>query len=187
MPPKTTTPATTTFTSTSKPMTTKTTNRSFTVHCAYEQAEELRASQLANVASEELEWFFTSTDTDGAAVQARAVIEGWIGALDPAEQRALALRFDPEPWSDAMRAAGLESGYVLALSLTTTAPWHSHSRPHQGPHRRASEHMELAVQTRGISVLRGISRRADWDYATAVRAYATSRGRCASVLPRRAA
>jgi hypothetical protein len=89
----TTRPTTTTFTSTRKSMrteiTTETTIRqSFTVHTTHrdgiatlDHADELRASQLATVAHEELEWFFTSNDASGSAVQARALIEGWLGAL----------------------------------------------------------------------------------------------------------
>jgi hypothetical protein len=187
----------TTFAATRKPMHTETTTqptarRPFTVYRARpdrvappEHVDELRASQLVSVAAEEIEWFFTSTDTDGPALQARAIIEGWFCTLGSAEQRALALRFDPTPWPAALQAEGLESGYALALTLVSTTPWRPESRPHCGPHRRASEHLEAAVRERGISVMRAISRRADWDFASAVRAYAKARGRAPSVLPRR--
>jgi hypothetical protein len=93
------------------------------------------------------------------------------------DQCALALRFDPAPWPEALQAEGLESGYALALNLVSAAPWSHHTRAHHEPQRRASDHLEAAVRKRGISVLRALSRRADWDFASAVRAYAKARGR----------
>jgi hypothetical protein len=149
-----------------------------------DHADELRASQLFSVAAAEIQWFFTSTDTEGPALQARAIIEGWLNALDSSARRTLALRFDPTPWPERMQAEGLDSGYALVVSLVSTAPWHAESGPHQKLHRRASDQLEAAVRQRGISVMRGVSRRADWDFADAVRAYAKARGRVPSVLGR---
>jgi hypothetical protein len=145
----------------------------------------LRASQLANVAADEIEWFFTTTTTtdDGPAVQARATIADWLGELTTEEQRALALRYDPAPWPESLQASGLESGYALALSLVSTKPWRPSTRVHHEPHRRAGDHLETAVRERGLGVMRGIHRRASWDFASAVRAYANVRGRTPSVLP----
>jgi hypothetical protein len=187
MPIKTTTfAATTTLATSSRPMTPKTTKRSFTVHNT-DRAEQLRASQLVNVASEELAWFFLSDETDPAAVTARAMIESWIAMLNTTEQRALALRFDPEPWSEDLQEEGLDGGYVLAVSVASAGRWYAYSRPHQVAHRPASDYLETTVRARGVSAIRGIVQRAEWDYANAVRAYGAVRGRCASVLPRHAA
>jgi hypothetical protein len=168
----------------------QTARRSFMLHsvrrnrsASTEHINQLRSSQLMNVASEEVEWFFTSTDTDGPALQARAIIEGWFSTLEGAHQRALALRFDPAPWPEAMQAEGLDSGYALAVSLVSTTPWCPESRTHHEPHRRAGEHLEAAVRERSVSVMRWVSRRADWDFASALRAYARVRGRVPSVVP----
>ena len=197
MPTQTTTHDTTFTTATRKSMhaetmhteTTPTASRRFTIPSVRpdrvappDHVDELRASQLAGVAAEELEWFFTTTDSEGPALQARAIIEGWLSTLDSADQRALTLRFDDAPWPEAMQAEGLESGYALALNLVSTAKWHPESRTHHEPHRRASEQLEVAVRERGISVMRWIRRRAEWDFAAALRAYAKTRGRAPSVL-----
>jgi len=180
-------------------MPSKITNRQTTIHAVpvptarreriveSDDVEELRASQLANVASEEIEWFFTTNDTDGPATQARAIIEGWLLTLDIAELRALILRFDPAPWPEALQEEGFENGYALAISLVSTGRWHAESRVHHEEHRRASDRLEAAVRKHGVKVMRGISRRADWDFADAVCAYAKARGRTSSVVPNRAA
>jgi hypothetical protein len=80
-----------------------------------------------------------------------------------------------------------KSGFALAVHLVTTAPWNDRSGPRKGRHSRAVKHLEAAVRTHGIGVMRDIGRRADWDFAAAVRAYAKAPGRSSSVLPRRAA
>ncbi len=153
------------------------------VHVARpDHAEELRASRIVPVATEELGWFFTSTDTDGPALHARATIEGWLGALDSAARRTLALRFDPTPWPEPMQAEGLESGYALVVSLVSTETWYAGSGLHHERHRSASDQLEAAVRERGLAVMRGIRRRADWDFANAVRAYTKARGRAPSAL-----
>jgi hypothetical protein len=186
----------TTFTSTRKTMHAKTTTRPTTTRPSaidsvrrnpQHDVQELRASQLVNVATDELEWFFMSTDTESPAMQARAIIDGWLRTLDTAEQRVLALRFDPAPWPAPLQAEGLESGYALVLNLVSTATWRPESRTHHEPHRSAGDRLVAAVRERGISVMRWISRRAEWDFASAVRAYASARGRSPSVIPRCAA
>ena len=61
---------------------------------------------------------------------------------------------------------GLKSGFALAVNLISTARWNSKSGPRNGLHRRAGEHLETAVRAKGIRVMRDISRRADWDFAS---------------------
>jgi len=156
-------------------------------HSTPDRAEELRASQLVNVAADEIAWFYTSYDNAPCSLLARSTIEGWLGALDPAERRTLSLRFDVSPWAEDLQDEGLKSGFALAVNLVSTAKWHAKSGPCNGVHRRAGENLEAAVRERGIGVMRDIGRRADWDFAGAVRAYAKARGRSPSVLPRRAA
>ena len=193
----TTRPTTTTCTSTRNPMnrtltTKKAARRSLRTarvnqHLAADHAEELRASQLVNVAADEIAWFYTSYDNGPSSLLARSTIEGWLATLDPAVRRTLALRFDVAPWPEDLQDEGLQSGFALAVSLVTTAKWNAKSGPRNGLHRRAGEHLEAAVRERGIEVMRDIGRRADWDFASAIRAYANARGRAPSVLPRCAA
>jgi len=183
---------TTTRTSTRKSMHTemtpkKTARRSFTLHTHDDHADELRASQLVNVAAEEVAWFYTSYDNAPSALLARSTIGGWLGTLDPAVRRVLALRFDVAPWAEDLQEEGLKSGFALAVNLVSTAKWGAKSGPRNGVHRRAGEHLETAIREKGIGVIRDIGRRADWDFAAAVRAYAKARGRSPSVLPREAA
>jgi hypothetical protein len=156
-------------------------------HTEAEHEAQIRASQRVNVAADEIAWFYTSYDNAPASQLARSIIEGWLGELDPAARRVLALRFDVSPWAEDLQKKGLRSGFALAVNLVSTAKWDRKSGPRNGRHRRAGEHLEAAVRTKGMGVMRDIGRRADWDFASAVRAYATVRGRAASVLPRRAA
>jgi hypothetical protein len=159
--------------------------RRLTVHPA--RAEELRASQLVNVAGDEIAWFYTSYDNAPAARLARATIEGWLAQLEPAVRRTLSLRFDVSRWSEDVEDEGLKSGFALAVHLVSTTRWHAKSGPRSGVHKRSGEHLEAAVRERGVGVLRDLGRRADWDFASAVRAYAKARGRAPSALSREAA
>lgn len=168
-------------------MNSKTIKRSVTVHTVSDREGELRASQLMTVAAEEVAWFYTSYDNAPSSRLARSTIEGWLCALEPAERRTLALRFDVSPWPEDLQDEGLKSGFALAVNLISTARWNSKSGPRNGLHRRAGEHLETAVRAKGIRVMRDISRRADWDFASAVRAYARARGRAPSALHRSAA
>ena len=171
-----------------KTMHTETTTRRFVLHSVRsDRAEDLRASQLTNVAADEIAWFYTSYDNAPSSLLARSTIEGWLSALDPAERRTLSLRFDVAPWAEDLQAEGLQSGFALAVDLVSSARWHPKSSPRDAKHRRASEYLEEAVRERGIEAVHKVGRRADWDFASAVRAYASARGRSPSVLPRRAA
>jgi hypothetical protein len=173
---QTKTHATTTFTtSTRTAMPTETTT----------QVTTLRASQVDAVAEEEIHWFFTCTDNDQRSAEARAIIDSWLGAVDPADQQALALRYEPMPSPPALEEEW-QDGFALALSLAATQ-WRPNGLPRPALERLASDQLEDAVRRHGKGVLRGIARRADWDFSTAVRAYAKVRGRAPSVLPRRAA
>jgi len=185
-------PATTTRTSTRNSMhtelsTKKTTRRSFTLHTNDDHVDEVRASQLVNIAADEVAWFYTSYDNAPASRLARSIIAGRLATLDPAVRRVLPLRFDVAPWAEDLQDEGLKSGFALAVNLVTTAPWGAKSGPRNGVHRRAGEHLEAAIREKGIGVMRDIGRRADWDFAAAVRAYAKARGRSPSVLPKEAA
>lgn len=146
----------------------------------------IRASQVDAVAVDEIAWFFTCTDTDAASIEARAVIESWLGTLEPADQQALALRYDPLPCPPSLEAEWQE-GFALALSLASSSRWRPAGLPQPVLERLASDQLEDAVRRHGPGVLRGLRRRADWAFANAVRAYATARGRTPSVLPREAA
>lgn len=163
----------------------ETTNRRFTTRRDNRDAS-LRASQVDSVAVDEIAWFFTSTDTDSASAEARALIESWLGTLEPADQQALALRYDPLPCPPSLEDEWHE-GFALALSLASAARWRPVGLPCPAVERLASEQLEDAVRRHGPGVLRGIQRRADWAFATATRAYAKARGRAPSALPRRAA
>jgi hypothetical protein len=69
----------------------------------------------------------------------------------------------------------------------TLAAWKPHSQPHHAAHRPATDHLEHALRQHGVSVMRSIGRTANWEFTTALRAYAKARGRTPSVIPRRAA
>jgi hypothetical protein len=184
-------PASTTRTATRNTMDTKTTAHRFAVRNARsldtDHADDLRASQLVNVAADEIAWFFTSYDNAPAACLARATIAGGLAQLAPAERRTLSLRFDVARWSEDLEEEGLISGFALAVHLVSTSTWKPKNSPRDRVHKRAGEHLEAAVREKGVGVLRDLGRRADWDFAAAVRAYAKARGRAPSVLPKEAA
>jgi len=138
---------------------------------------ELRASQVDAVARREIEFFHTSPKQPSAA---RACIEGWIHTLTSKEQQALALRYDPTPWPKSLEGEWQE-GFALALSLAATQ-WRTDGPADAAAEREASEQLEGAVAQHGPEVLRHIEKRAEWDFETAVRAYARARGRAPSVL-----
>jgi hypothetical protein len=189
MPTETTTHDTNS-TTTRKPMPAETTThqtsrRHFTIrHDDHDDA--LRASQVDSVAVDEIAWLFTCSDDDVASVAARAVIDARLATLDPADQQALALRYDPLPCPPSLKDEWHE-GFALALSLASAARWRPVGLPCPAVERLASEQLADAVRRHGPGVLRGIRRRADWAFATAMRAYAKARGRAPSALSRHAA
>jgi len=148
-----------------------------------EAAATLHASRVDSVAAEEIEFFFTSDPNDGA-VQARAVIASWIAELAPRDQEALALYYEPEPWPESILDEGLDysSGYALVLSRASASAWRPNHRRQFAAEQIASEQLRAAVLERGPRALRHLTRRAEWDFATALRAYAKTRGRAPSVL-----
>jgi hypothetical protein len=149
-----------------------------------EAAATLRTSQVLSVAAEEIEFFFTNDSDDSASVQARAVIASWIAELAPRDLEALSLYYEPEPWPESIRVEGLDysSGYALVLSRASAYAWRPNRRRQFAAERIASEQLRAAVLERGPRALRHLTRRAEWDFATALRAYAKSRGRAPSVL-----
>jgi hypothetical protein len=146
----------------------------------------LRASQVDQVAAEEIAFFFTrDSDEDHACVQARAVIASWIAELAPRDQEALALYYEPEPWPESILEEGLDytSGYTLVLSRAAASAWRRSGRRTYPIEQTANQQLRAAVFERGPRALRHLTRRAEWDFATAIRAYAKTRGRAPSVLP----
>ena len=146
-------------------------------------ASTLRASQVDHVAMEEIEFFFTS-DPDDDAAQARAVIASWIAELDPRDKEALALYYEPEPWPESILDEGLDysSGYALVLSRASASAWRPNRRRRFAAEQMANEQLRAAVLERGPRALRHLTRRAEWDFAAALRAYSKTRGRAPSVL-----
>jgi hypothetical protein len=144
----------------------------------------LRASQVDHVAAEEIEFFFTSGPDDDASVRARAVIAGWVAELAPRDQEALALYYEPEPWPESILDEGLDyaSGYALVLSRASASVWRRNGRRNYTGEQTANQQLRAAVLERGPRALRHLTRRAEWDFATALRAYAKARGRTPSVL-----
>jgi hypothetical protein len=144
----------------------------------------LRASQVDRVATEEIEFFFASDSDDDASIRARAVIGSWIAELAPRDQEALALYFEPEPWPESILEEGLDytSGYALVLSRASAFTWRRNGRRSYTLEQSANEQLRAAVFVCGPRALRHLTRRAEWDFATALRAYAKTRGRAPSVL-----
>jgi hypothetical protein len=149
-----------------------------------EELTLLRASRVDSVAAHEIEFFFTSDSEYRASVQARAVIASWIAELAPRQKEALALYYEPEPWPESILDEGLDysSGYALVLSRASASAWRPHRRRHFAAEQIAHEQLCAAVLERGPRALRHLTRRAEWDFATALRAYAKTRGRAPSVL-----
>jgi hypothetical protein len=149
-----------------------------------ETGATLRASQVDAVAAEEIEFFFTNDSDDDASIQARAVIASWIAELAPGDKETLALYYEPEPWPQSILDEGFDysSGYALVLSRASAFDWRSNRRRHFAAEQIANEQLRAAVFERGPRALRHLTRRAEWDFATAVRAYAKTRGRAPSVL-----
>jgi hypothetical protein len=149
-----------------------------------EEVTLLRASQVDSVAAHEIDFFFTSDSDDDASVQARAVIASWIAELAPRDKEALALYYEPEPWPESILDEGLDyaSGYALVLSRASASAWRPGRRRRFAAEQIANEQLRAAVLKRGPRALRHLTRRAEWDFATALRAYARTRGRAPSVL-----
>jgi hypothetical protein len=151
-----------------------------------EELRLLRPSQVHHVAAQEIEFFFTTDpdaeDADGAL--AHAVIASWMAELTPCDQEALALYYEPEPWPESILDEGLDytSGYALVLSRASASVWRRNGRRSYTAEQTANQQLRAAVLERGPRALRHLTRRAEWDYATALRAYAKARGRAPSVL-----
>jgi len=148
------------------------------------EAAALRASQVNQVAAEEIAFFFTCDSDDEASVQALAVIAGLIARLAPSDQQALALYYEPEPWPESILEEGLDfaNGYALVLSRASAAVWRRNGRRRYAAEQTSNEQLRAAVLERGPRALRHLTRRAEWDFAAALRAYANTRGRAPSVL-----
>ena len=149
-----------------------------------EEVTLLRASQVDQVAAEEIEFFFTGDSDDDASVQARAVIASWITELAPRDQEALALYYEPEPWPESILEEGLDytSGYALVLSRASAFVLRRNGCRSYTAEGSANQQLRAAVLERGPRALRHLTRRAEWDFAAALRAYAKTRGRAPSVL-----
>jgi hypothetical protein len=162
------------------------------------EAEELpllRPSEVNHVASEEISFFFAAdpaghdaADQDGGAAEARAIIAGWIAELAPCDQEALALYHEPEPWPESVREEGLdyESGYALVLACASASQWRPRGKRSYAAEQAANEQLRAAVFQHGPRALRHLTRRAEWDFATALCAYIRVRGRAPRVLGRSA-
>jgi hypothetical protein len=149
-----------------------------------EEVALLRASEVDHVAAGEIAFFFTGDSDDDASVRARAVIGSWIAELAPDDQEALALTYEPEPWPASILEEGLDytSGYALVLSRASASLRRRNGRRSVAAERTANQQLCAAVLVHGPRVLRHLTRRAEWDFATALRAYAKTRGRAPSVL-----
>ncbi len=148
-----------------------------------EEVPLLRASQVDHVAAQEIEFFFTGGADDDASDRARAVIASWIAELGYRDQEALALYYEPEPWPESILEEGLDytNGYALVLSRAATM-WRRNGRRGYPAEQTSNDQLRAAVLVRGPRALRHLTRRAEWDFATALRAYAKARGRAPSVL-----
>lgn len=143
-----------------------------------------RASQVPSIAEEELAFFFRCDAQGEACVRSRRVIARWLATLSLRDQDALSLYFDPEPWPASIRKHGIDSerGYALVLAHASAYKrWPD--VPQRCAHlRQASQQLEAAVDTHGPRVLRHLTRRSEWTFAAALRAYVKARGRAPSVL-----
>jgi hypothetical protein len=157
-----------------------------------ERPELLRASQVASVAPDEIDWLYENTDgeTDPVCVHARSTIEAWFRELSPEHQFAIALHHDPLPWPEEL-AGHEEDSFALVLHLLwpsmardvrCSTPDQLARRAHRAAEQIANEQLCAAVFERGPRALRHLTRRAEWDFATALQAYAKTRGRAPSVL-----
>jgi hypothetical protein len=144
----------------------------------------LRASQVHPVAEEELAFFFSTHPDNDTSAPARRVIARWIATLPERDQDVLSLYFDPEPWPASIRKHGVDHhrGYALVLAHASAYErWPS--VPQRWAHlRHASLQLEAAVDRHGPRVLRYLTRRSEWTFAAALRAYVMARGRAPSVL-----
>ena len=152
----------------------------FTPPCA---PARLRASQVRSVAAQELAWFGTSTKRDAASVAARAQIACWLEELTPAEREVLELGHNSEPWPRWLREDPANS-FALVRGMVSTRRKPRVRTPYvEECEQRETEQLERAALRYGARVLHGVEKRADRDFASAVRAYARARGRVLSVLP----
>ena len=142
---------------------------------------ELRASQVDGVARSEIAWFF-ERELGGPISAAEAQITAWLSALSPAQQQTLALRYESMDCPAALEER-LGGGFALGLSLAAAGHWRPAGRRRDSFERQATHQLEAAVAQHGDKVLRQIERRAEWDFASALHAYARARGRAPSVLP----
>jgi hypothetical protein len=144
----------------------------------------LLASQVSDVAEKELDFFFAQDGDDDASVLARRVIANRIATLSDRDQDALSLYFDPEPWPESIRREGVDYRRGYALVLAHASPY---ERWPDGPQRQTylrqvSLQLLAAVETHGPRVLCHLTRRSEWTFAAALRAYVKARGRAPSVL-----
>jgi len=144
----------------------------------------LRASQVHPVAEEELAFFFSTNGANDASVPARRVIADWIATLSEHHQDALSLYFDREPWPESLRGDGFDLRCGYALVLAHASPYTRWPNVPQRPAhlRRISEQLQAAVRSHGPRVLCYLTRRSEWTFAAALRAYVKARGRAPSVL-----
>ena len=149
------------------------------------QAAALHASQVLDVAVDEIDWLYENTDdeTDPVCVRARASIEGWLAELSPDHQAAIALHHDATPWPEDLPG---HEGDSFALALYVLLPTDERSLRFQSFEllcSRARSRVDVRIERDGQRGLRALIRSARWLYEDAVRAYAQARGRVAKVLP----
>ena len=143
-----------------------------------------RASQVSPIAEEELAFFFSRATENDASVPARRAIARWIAALPQRDQDALSLYFDPEPWPKSIRKYGIgsERGYALVLAHASAYERWPSVQQRSAYLRQASLQLEAAVDRHGLRVLVHLTRRSEWTFAAALRAYVKARGRAPSAL-----
>jgi hypothetical protein len=144
----------------------------------------LRASQVHPVAEEELAFFFSPHPDNDTSVPARRVIARWIATLPERDQDALSLYFDSEPWPASIRKYGIDHqrGYALVLAHASAYERWPNVPQRRAHLRKVSVQLEAAVNSHGPRVLRHLTRRSEWTFAAALRAYVKARGRAPSVL-----
>ncbi len=150
-----------------------------------QERPELRASQVAAVAADEIDWLYENTDdeTDPVCVQARSTIEASLRELSPEHQLAIGLHHDPTPWPEKLPGHEEDSfALVLHLLRPSTERDLRSSTPHQLA-LRARRRLEITLEREGTRALHVLIRRARWLFSDALRAYAEVRGRVASVVP----
>jgi len=149
-----------------------------TLRTPHRPCPALLASQVNGVAEKEVELFFSKLHA-GASGDAREAVARRIATLSEHDRDALSLYFDPEPWPESMRRQGVDYPRGYALVLAHAAPYKRWPDvPQRRAYlRRASVQLEAAVAEHGPRVLDHLVRRAEWNFAAAMRAYVGARGR----------